>query len=255
MTDRIAAGVIASIAAGAISGVHAGHQAFSLAGAVPGRQPAAMSYILYGDRRSGSSIIELALAEIGAAAELRPVSIDGNAQLSEEYRRINPMGRLPTLILPDGTVVTESAAILLILEARHPEAGLLPPAGDPGRATSLRWMLLAAGEIYPCVTRYDYPERFGEAMESIRARSVEMAREFWALIEREAAPAPFILGERLSLADLYLAVLSRWMGNEPWMPQHCPRIQGLARTVATRPRLAAAWARHFAVPEMPAGLA
>ena len=75
-----------------------------------------------------------------------------------------------------------------------------------------------------------------------------MAREIWQLIEAGARPAPFVLGERLSLADLSLAVMSRWMGNEAWMPGHCPRIQALARAVATRPRLAAAWARHFAVP-------
>ncbi|GGC58335.1 glutathione S-transferase [Siccirubricoccus deserti] len=207
-----------------------------------------MSYILYGDRRSGSATVELALAEIGATAELRPVSIDTNAQLAEDYHRINPMGRLPTLILPDGTVVTESTAILLTLEARHPEAGLLPPAADPGRALVLRWMMLAASEIYPCVTRSDYPERFGAELESIRRRAREMAREYWQLIEREAVPAPFLLGNRLTLADIYLAVLSRWMGNEDWMPEHCPRIQGLARAVATRPRLASAWSRHFPVP-------
>ena len=126
-----------------------------------------MGYILYGDRRSGSAMIELALAEIGAEAELRPVPLERDAQLAAEYRRINPMGRVPTLLLPDGTVVTESTAILLTLEARHPEAGLLPPATDPGRATALRWMMLAASEIYPCVTRNDYPERFGADPASI----------------------------------------------------------------------------------------
>jgi GST-like protein len=207
-----------------------------------------MGYVLYGDRRSGSAIVELALAEIGAEAELRPVPLEHDAQLAAEYRRINPMGRVPTLLLPDGTVVTESTAILLTLEARHPEAGLLPAGNDPGRAVALRWMMLAASEIYPCVTRNDYPERFGAEPASIRARAGEMAREIWHLIEAGAQPFPFVLGGRLSLTDLYLAVLSRWMGNEAWMPGHCPRIQALARAVATRPRLAAAWARHFAVP-------
>jgi GST-like protein len=207
-----------------------------------------MGYILYGDRRSGSAMIDLALAEIGAEAERRPVPVEQDAQLAAEYRRINPMGRVPTLILPDGTVVTDSTAILLTLEARHPKAGLLPPAADPARARSLRWMMLAASELYPCVTRNDYPERFGADPASIRARAVEMAREIWQMIAAEAQPAPFVLGDRLSLADLTLAVLSRWMGNEAWMPDHCPRIQALARAVATRPRLAAAWARHFEVP-------
>ncbi|WP_149538108.1 glutathione S-transferase family protein [Siccirubricoccus phaeus] len=207
-----------------------------------------MPYILYGDHRSGSAIIELALAEIGEAAELRPVPLASDAQLAAEYRRVNPMGRVPTLILPEGTVVTESTAILLTLEGRHPAAALLPPGEDPGRAVALRWMMLAASEIYPCVTRYDYPERFGEAPDSIRTRAVEMAREIWRLIEAGIAPAPFLFGAQPSLADLYLAVLSRWMGNEAWMPEHCPKLQGLARAVATRPKLAAAWARHFDLP-------
>ncbi|MDO9708475.1 glutathione S-transferase family protein [Paracraurococcus lichenis] len=207
-----------------------------------------MGYVLYGDRRSGSSTVELALAEIGAEAELRPVPLERDAQLAAEYRRINPMGRVPTLLLPDGTTVTESTAILLTLEARHPGAGLLPPGDDPGRATALRWMMLAASEIYPCVTRFDYPDRFGADAPSIRTRATEMAREIWRLIEDGARPDPFVLGARFSLADIYLAVLSRWMGNEAWMPGHCPRIQALARAVATRPRLAAAWGRHFEVP-------
>lgn len=207
-----------------------------------------MGYVLYGDRRSGSAIIELALAEIGAEAELRPVPIERDAQLAAEYRRLNPMGRVPTLLLPDGTVVTESTAILLTLEGRHPAAGLLPPAGDSGRAVALRWMMLAATEIYPCVTRSDYPERFGSDPASIRARAAEMARGIWRMIEAGAQPAPFVLGGRLSLADLYLAVLSRWMGNEAWMPDHCPRIQALAHAVATRPQLAPVWARHFDLP-------
>ena len=216
--------------------------------AAPPRQHPRMAYVLYGDRRSGSAAIELALDHIGAPFETRPVPLEGEAQLAAEYRRVNPMGRVPTLLLPDGTVVTESLAILLTLEGRHPEAGLLPPGEDPGRARALRWMALAAGEIYPCVTRSDYPERFsadpGHAP-AIRARAQEMAREIWGIIEREAAPAPFVLGDRFSLADIYLAVLSRWMGGEAWIPAACPRIEALAQAVAARPRLAAAWSRHY----------
>ena len=77
-------------------------------------------YILYGDRRSGSCTVEMALAEIGAPVELRPVPLEGDHQLSDEYRKINPMGRVPAMVLPDGTVLTESLAILLTLADRHP---------------------------------------------------------------------------------------------------------------------------------------
>jgi len=206
------------------------------------------AYILYGDRRSGSAIIEMALAEIGAPAELRGVPLEHDAQRAEAYRAVNPMGRVPTLVLPEGGVVTESLAILLVLEGRHPEAGLLPPATDPARAIALRWMTLAATEIYPCITRNDYPERFSADpvhAPAIAARAVEMARGIWRLIEAGAAPAPYVLGARFSAADLYLAVLSRWMEGDVWMPAHCPGIERLAGAVAARPRAGEAWRRHF----------
>jgi GST-like protein len=206
-------------------------------------------YVLYGDRRSGSAPVEMALAEIGAPVELRPVPLDGEAQLAAEYRRINPMGRVPTLVLPDGTVLTESLAILLALEGRHPEVGLLPPPDDPARAVALRWMALLAGEFYPCVTRSDYPERFSADpahAPAIRERAREMARDIWRIVEREAAPAPFILGARFSLADIYAAPLSRWLDGDAWMPAECPRIEALARAVAARPAAGAVWRRHFA---------
>lgn len=207
-----------------------------------------MGYVLYGDRRSGSAAVEMTLAEIGATVELRPVPLESHAQLAVEYLRMNPMGRVPTLILPDGTLLTESLAILLTLADRHPEAGLLPLPGEATRATALRWMALGATEIYPHVSRYDYPERFSADpvhASAIRARAVEMAREVWAVVERHVAPAPFLLGPRFSVADIYLAVLSRWMGGAAWIPAHCPRIEALTRAVAARPAAGAVWRRHF----------
>jgi GST-like protein len=207
-----------------------------------------MTYTLYGDRRSGSAAVEMALAEIGAPVALREVPLEHNAQLAPDYLRTNPMGRVPALVLPDGTLVTESPAILLTLCDRHPEAGLLPPPGDPARAVALRWMALAAGEFYPHVTRNDYPERFSADpahAPAIRARAVEMGRAVWRVIEGHAAPDPFVLGARFSVADCYLAVLSRWMGGEAWMPANCPKVERLARSVAARPAIAPVWRRHF----------
>ncbi|MBO1079891.1 glutathione S-transferase family protein [Roseomonas haemaphysalidis] len=206
-------------------------------------------YILYGDRRSGSSTVEMALAEIGAPVQLHDVPLDGDNQLAEAYRRINPMGRVPTLLLPDGTVMTESLAILLTLDDRHPEAALLPPAGSSDRARALRWMALAAGEFYPHVTRSDYPERFHPdpaQAPAIRARAQEMGRDIWRLVEREANLSPFVLGERFSLADIYLSALTRWMEGDRWIPAHCPRLEALAQAVAVRPKAGPVWRRHFA---------
>ncbi|MEO3474149.1 glutathione S-transferase family protein [Roseomonas sp. CAU 1739] len=212
-----------------------------------------MNYILYGDIGSGSAPVEMALAEIGAPVELRAVPLSTDAQRAGAYRRINPMGRIPTLLLPDGTVLTESIAILLTLADRHPDAALLPPPGSSDRARALRWMMVAGAEGYPHVTRFDYPERFSPDpthAAPIRTRALEMYRDLWRLVEAEAGlagdpAAPFLLGQRFTVADIYLAVLSRWLKGATWLPEACPRLATLGRAVAARPAIAPVWGRHF----------
>lgn len=208
-----------------------------------------MAYVLYGDPGSGSAPVEMALAEAGARVERRAVPLEGDHQLREDYRAINPMGRLPTLVLPDGTVLTESLACLLAIADRHPAAQLLPPPRDTRRAVATRWMALLAGEFYPHVTRYDYPGRFAADVSDIRDRAQAMGRDTLRVIEEHAglsgdAAAPFILGATFSLADIYLAVLSRWMGGREWTPANLPRVEALTRAVRTRPAIAPLWAAH-----------
>ena len=208
-----------------------------------------MTYILYGDEGSGSGPVEMALAEIGAPVDLRRVPLEGDHQLAAAYRRINPMGRIPSLILPDGTVLTELIAILVTLDERHREAGLMPAPGTSARAVALRWMALLTGEFYPHVTRWDYPERFIDdpaQAAALRDRAQAMGREIMRLVEEQAltGPGPWLLGDRFCLTDLVIATLSRWLGGRQWTPAHCPRIEALAQAVATRPACAAIWARH-----------
>ncbi|MGG5818681.1 glutathione S-transferase family protein [Falsiroseomonas sp. HW251] len=209
-----------------------------------------MGYLLYGDRGSGSAMVEMALAEAGQPVDLREVPLEGDHQLRAAYLAINPMGRLPTLVLPDGTVMTESLAILLTIADRHPDAALLPPAGSTERALALRWMTLLAAEFYPHVTRWDYPDRFGpkDAAPAIRERAEALGHDVLRVIEDHAGlrsgDAPFLLGARFSVADIPVAVMSRWMGGRAWTPANLPRVEALAQAVARRPAIAPIWERH-----------
>jgi GST-like protein len=211
-----------------------------------------MTYSLYGDRGSGSAMVEMALAEAGQIPDLRSVPLEGDHQLRAEYRAINPLGRIPTLILPDGTVLTEHLAILVTIADRHPDASLLPPPGNTQRAIALRWMAVMAGEAYPHVTRWDYPARFAPdeaAAAGIKERAQEMFRDVLRVVEDHAglagdAQRPFLLGARFSLADIPIAVISRWCGGRAWTPQNLPRVEALAQAVAARPTIAPIWARH-----------
>lgn len=209
-----------------------------------------MTYLLYGDVGSGSATVELALAEIGAAVRLRDLPLEQAAQRDSAYRAVNPQRKLPTLRTPEGETLTESAAILLTLAERHPEAGLLP-AAPAARAQALRWLLFMASELYPLIEIIDYPERFlpgspGPAdCDSLREHVRETWRRRWLLVEQAAVGSPWFLDGGLSLPDLYAAVLSRWAQVDDWRRSQLPRIERIAAAVARRERLAEVWRRHF----------
>ncbi len=206
-----------------------------------------MDYVLYGERGSGSGIVEMLLAEAGVTPRRIDVSLGDDAQIGESFRRINPMGRIPALVLPDGTLVTESLAIALVIAERHPEAGLLPPPGSAARAKALRLMTLLAAELYPAVTRFDYPERFvtdPAAAPGVARRAQEESQRIWSIVESEAE-APFALGTFCAL-DAQIAAMSRWRNNpHEWVDAHCPKVAAITRAVAARPKAGPVLRHHF----------
>ena len=205
-----------------------------------------MTYTLYGHRRSGSFAVEMALAEIGAVYEVRDVDLEAAAQRDAGYAAVNPHRKLPALVTPAGETLTESAAILLTLDRRHPEAGLLPEC-EAARAQALRWLLFIATEIYPVVEINDYPERFVSAPESVAAQR-EVARSFWRtrwqIVEDAVAGEPYLLPRGFCLTDLYIAVVSRWAQQDTWRRETLPKVEMLPAAVAARPAIASVWARH-----------
>ena len=207
-----------------------------------------MAYSLHGARGSGSCAVECALAEIGADCELREISLQEEEQRGAGYEAINPQRKVPALVVDDGQTLTESVAILLTLEERHPEAGLLPPKGTARRAQALRWLLFAATEIYPVVEINDYPERFAPdpaEIEPMRERARAIWRTRWLVVEDNVAGDPFLSRDGFCLTDIYLAVVSRWAQQDDWRPEHLPKIERLTAAVAARPAIAPVWARHF----------
>ena len=205
-----------------------------------------MTYILYGHRRSGSLAVEMALAEIGAQYEVRDVDLEAMAQRDEGYASINPQQKVPALITPSGETLTESAAILLTLNERHPEAELLPK-DTTERAQALRWLMFIATEIYPIVEINDYPERFSptnEAVAGVRDIARLIWRKRWLLVEHEIAGTPYLLRSGFCLPDIYIAVVSRWAQQDAWRIENLPKVEKLTAEVASRPAIEPVWSRH-----------
>lgn len=205
-----------------------------------------MKYIIHGAPGSGSGIVEAACAEIGVEYEVRDLDARNDEHRGEAFAAINPHRKMPTLVAEDGEIITESVAILLTLDERHREAGLLPPPRSKDRAQALRWMVFIAAEMYPLVEMMDYPERFaGSAVdaEAIRRRAEEISRQRWQLLEAHVAGSPYFVASGFSATDLYIAKFAVWL-DDAWRREHLPRIDALTSAVLARPALAPVWARH-----------
>jgi glutathione S-transferase len=206
-----------------------------------------VSWIIYGDKGSGAFAAEAALAEAGAEREFREISLQRNEQRSPEFLAINPAGKIPALQLPEGEVITETLAMLLVIAERYPAAGLLPPVGTAARAQALRWLAFMASEIYPIVEIEDYPSRFvpeGAASDALRETAKERIRERLLTLE-QAVAGPWMLAGGFSACDIYAAMFSRWSATHGWRDENIPKLCAIMRNLAARPRLAPVWQQFF----------
>jgi glutathione S-transferase len=193
-------------------------------------------YRLYGRRGAGSLAPQILLEEIGAAYEL--IWFSKTPADVEALRRVNPAGKIPALVLPDGTVLAESAAILIHLTNAHPEAGLAPPAGSTAHARFLQWMVFLSANLYEAVLRYYYSERYATtgaaAAPAIKAQAL---KDYGAHLERvHGELSPYVLGGKLSAADPYLHMLAAWYPEEEApLGSRLPKLAQHAELLRRRP--------------------
>ncbi|MBG06433.1 MAG: glutathione S-transferase [Rhodospirillaceae bacterium] len=194
-------------------------------------------------------MVELALAEIGADYEFITVDLRQAEQRDDAFASVNPQRKLPALEMPDGTMITESAAILLMLDRLHPAAGLLPGDETADYATALRWLIFVAAECYPLVEISDYPERFApdgaENAGIVREKARELWRQRWLIVEANIAGDHSLLARGCCATDFAIAVVSRWAQQDDWRAHNTPKIDAIADAVANRPATDEAWQRNF----------
>jgi len=202
-------------------------------------------YKLYGRPGSGSFAVQVALEEIGAPYER--IWVGREAADVAQFRATNPTGRVPALVLPDGTTVFESAAMLIHLALGHPQSALAPPSGTGRHAVFLQWMVFLSANVYEAALRIYYSARYstrGQAdADVVRKQGIEDFCTHLALISQ--ALRPFVLGREYSIADTYLYMLVTWYpGERSELYARVPQLEAHAKLIAARPAVVKVEADH-----------
>jgi GST-like protein len=208
-------------------------------------------YTLYGKPGSGSAAVEAALTI--AREPFRFVETASWAQ-NDAYAdllRANPLGQVPTLVLDDGSAISESAAILLHLAAAHPDSKLLPGASTQ-RAQCVRGLVYIAANCYSAISIIDYPERWcadadgdEKVQERIRAGTRARLHRHWEMFADLFPARPYLTGESLGALDLLAAVVSKWAGSRQHLQCHRPAFHETLLRIEGHPDVAPVFARNW----------
>lgn len=205
------------------------------------------SYTVFSVPGWGSALAEAMLALCSAPVHIEDVTgFDSPGGARERLLRSNSLGQVPTLLLPEGRVMTESAAIALLLSERHPQAGLAPAPGTPLRPAFLRRLIWIAANIYPTFTYGDYPERWVSTNPKSLESATDRYRErLWRQFELEVSEGGWVLGAQLSALDVYVAVMTHWRPGRSWFAAQCPRLHAIAARADNHPLLKIVLQRNF----------
>src|SRR6478735_2910641 len=208
----------------------------------------AVDYRLWGRAGWGSALVEAQLAWYGLPFAFEPVGdLFKEPDAKTRLETVNPLAQVPTLVMHDGTIMSESAAITLLLADITGQDSLVPKAGAPERAAFLRWLVFIVVNIYPTFTYADDPARFvsvNAARDPFRAATDAYAQRLWRQVET-AARAPWLLGERFSALDIYINVMTRWRPKRGWFESETPKLFAIARKADAVPELTDVWKRNY----------
>ncbi|MHA8113972.1 glutathione S-transferase family protein [Kosakonia cowanii] len=192
---------------------------------------------VYGVPGFGSAISEAMLTLADIPYQFHDVKgFDQPGPQQELLRKLNPLCQVPTLQLEDGSVMTESAAVALMILDRHPD--LAPAEGTPERQQFWRLLIWLVANVYPTFTYADYPERWApDAAEQLKESCIAYRKTLYRWLESQLQAAPYAFGEQLTLLDIYLCVMRNWGPRQAWFASNTPKINAIADAVCVLPKL------------------
>ena len=171
-------------------------------------------YKLYGSLGAASLSPQCVLEESGLPYEFIEVDISEDTERDPEYLKLNPHGRIPTLIFED-QVMIESAAISIYLADKHSHTQLSPPLDHPERSHYLQWMVYLTNTLQETLLLKMYSSLYTDDPQGYDAaisRATSKLDTIMSFVEKSLSltEGPFFLGNGLSTADIYLNMLTGW---------------------------------------------
>lgn len=206
------------------------------------------SLTLFGAHGGGSTIVEGLLSLAGLPYDMRYLEWETLADPASDLAALNPLREIPTLKLPDGTIMTESAAICLWVTEQAPDAKLAPAIGSSDRPQFLRWLVWLVANIYPTFSYGDHPERLladSAAAAALRQATDDRRQTLWRQLETTLPQGDWVLGDQMSALDIFVSVMTRWRPRRDWFETECPKLAAIARHVDALPALAPVWQHNF----------
>lgn len=188
---------------------------------------------------STSFAVRCALEEIGV--EYQPIDIEPfDRSRPASFAQVNPWRHVPAIC--DGEAeVYETGACLLYLAERFPAAGLEPPPGDPSRGAYLRWLVWLSDTFRPLWERIMAPQFFttGDTA-GVRAKGLEELEELGAVLEADLRGRTWCVGDRFTVADIYVYMLVGWQHYKPGLRIGGDAVAEHYARVGERPAIARA---------------
>jgi glutathione S-transferase len=148
------------------------------------------------------------LREIGEDFELDRVdTVHKKTESGADYLKINPKGYVPLLQLDSGETISEGVAILQYIADQHPEAGLVPESGTLQRARLHEHLNYIASELHKSFSPFFAPSSTDEDRQKVKTSVAPKLDHFESIF---SDGRKYLLGDKFSVADAYLFVVTRW---------------------------------------------
>ncbi len=212
-----------------------------------------MSYQLFYSEKSAAMGIRVMLEEMNQSYELIDTSITMDVPRDPKVLALNPNGWIPVLIWEAGAIY-ECGAITTFLCDRHSDSNLIPGIDHPDRGLFLQWIFFFSSSIQNAYQMTYYPFRFCDGEEdeaSVKRRSITRLSELWQVIDDAIGDNDWLVGNRFSAADIYLFMLTTWIGTNLGHPSisSFSNVYRVANGVMQRPSVQLVYKNWIKNPE------